>query len=1310
MKKYLVVLVTLCVFGALAVLSAPVRPGAAAYPHPQSSASDDAVKSAFQSTLEANRMQVAGFVLYDVGVDRIDYSQDGATAALWLSMTDQQTGQVVATEPGLSIARLLPGADPSSPDSWQVALPGTPDFQDQVAALPEGLLGEDARQLYLTSAAIQPPGTRTYTGYKLPWSAGQKKFITNAIGHIYNVAGGWASCPDSCRYAFDFADNTMFPILAAKGGTIKAYRTTCANNDHNCANYLVLEDQSTSPVTYQLYYHMMNESIPQRFRVIGTPVLQGEYIGNADNTGPSTGSHLHFHVYERPVCTDCWSWGISADIVFDDVTTNGGRPRTCAEAHDAYTKQFGSECMPGDEYTSGNIPAHPPTGKVTTLTDRSMITSQSILIGGTTTSGEGLARVQVLGSWSGTWTQLESFAPESSGAFYKDLDLCAANVPDGPLDILVKVYDRAGNQAIASPGGLHLFKNFYCSTVQVPPPPPCTPAPDQVALYAQPDFEGSCKLFSARTSGYGATELGLVGDNNTASVQVGSNARAVLYDLSSDLDKAIPSGRIETLDTSDANLADNRIGSDHVSALLILSPATPPDEPFLTYPSLRLDGSGLTSVDSVVLAWSGGEGGTSFDVSLTGSGVNQSWSNLTRPASISIGTLPAGSYSWTVRAKNSAGSNGTTHSFNVAAGALPLSAVRNVPFSDDVESGINNWIATGLWRRDSVAVGGRNATQAWLYRDGSGYADNIYRGGDLTSPPIYIPSAGPTYLTFQYFADVEDGSPNWDRRQVQVFDSAGRVTDLYQLSDDQQFPDQFWLSSPPLSLAAFAGQNIRLRFHFDTVDPYYNDGQGWMIDNIQVNTQGPVSGCADSDKNNIENAQQISVGAVVKNALICPQGDADYYKFSAQAGQVLRMDIDAQSKGSAFDSQIYLIDSDKQSVLAWNDDEVLGSNHDSLLTYTLQRTGTYYLKVKAWDSPGVGGSNYFYDLKLQPAPVNVPRLVRVVYPADPKRIPQVPFEEVVQAEDFDGGPVAKVEFYWHGPDWVNGVWLKVATDSDGSDGWSAIVYPLLYGDVNGSALFVQAFNSVGAAAGSVMWDLAPDLEGPTSQLNSLPAQTNGTAVHLTWTASDPTNDIDHFEFQYQENSGSGFGGWIDWNFHPAGWDRSTWFVGAAGHSYNFRLRAVDRAGNVQPFASTVGATTTILSACSIDAYEPGDNAASQASVLSSGVYQAHNFCQADVDWFSFQVQPGDSPALALDPLGTGAAFIVNIYNHSMGKVASFQSGGYGLGMIYQASSLPAGWYYLEVKPLASALYGTDVRYAIKYSPAGSQVIFPYVRK
>ena len=88
----------------------------------------------------------------------------------------------------------------------------------------------------------------------------------------------------------------MFPIVAAKGGTVYFWKDTCANGDPSCTNSITLEDRSTTPWTYQIYNHIAQNSIPSELKAVGTPVMQGQYIANVDDTGYSSGHHLHFMV------------------------------------------------------------------------------------------------------------------------------------------------------------------------------------------------------------------------------------------------------------------------------------------------------------------------------------------------------------------------------------------------------------------------------------------------------------------------------------------------------------------------------------------------------------------------------------------------------------------------------------------------------------------------------------------------------------------------------------------------------------------------------------------------------------------------------------------------------------------------------------------------------------------------------------------------------------------------------------------------------------------------------------------------------
>jgi len=132
----------------------------------------------------------------------------------------------------------------------------------------------------------------------------------------------------------------MFELTAAKGGYVYHWRDTCNNGDSRCTNSITLEDRTTTPWTYQIYLHIAKNSIPENLKLRGVYVSQGMKIATVDDTGMSTGHHVHFMVVEQPTLIDCknYCFGKSVDITFEDVEINwhagtqGGRPRLAAEA------------------------------------------------------------------------------------------------------------------------------------------------------------------------------------------------------------------------------------------------------------------------------------------------------------------------------------------------------------------------------------------------------------------------------------------------------------------------------------------------------------------------------------------------------------------------------------------------------------------------------------------------------------------------------------------------------------------------------------------------------------------------------------------------------------------------------------------------------------------------------------------------------------------------------------------------------------------------------------------------------------------
>lgn len=93
---------------------------------------------------------------------------------------------------------------------------------------------------------------------------------------------------------------------------------------------------------------------------------------------------------------------------------------------------------------------------------------------------------------------------------------------------------------------------------------------------------------------------------------------------------------------------------------------------------------------------------------------------------------------------------------------------------------------------------------------------------------------------------------------------------------------------------------------------------------------------------------------------------------------------------------------------------------------------------------------------------------------------------------------------------------------------------------------------------------------PTSGMNPLPQFTFANDFTVSWTGSDALSGIRHFDVDFQKDDGP-------WQPLVAATTQTTaQFLGAqAGARYSFRVRAVDRAGNIQPFTSGAQASTTI---------------------------------------------------------------------------------------------------------------------------------------
>ena len=1290
MKRLLPLLTLLLTFSSLLLFSPSTRSA----PPPPKDQSEVEIETALYQAIEQHKEDIVAFLIFDIKITQIQFDQTGQWAVVWLDLYDPSTGALVPTEPGLVVAYFDGG-------EWNILLQSDPEWSKALTAVPADLMPEENKAIWLSryDQVRQETPTAALDGYLLPWAAGLTKLLTRSIAH-----GGTG------YYAFDFGDGTMFPLYASKGGTVHLVQWTYPNgfDDGSCAhsNYIILKDETTVPVTYQLYLHLAYDSIPEDLRVIGAPVLQGQFIGNADDTGCSTGHHIHFHVHTNPN----YFWGTALDITFDDVDINGGRPRTSSEASDPDCTP--APCVGRSTYTSQNTivaDLTAPTGGLFTPNSGDTITASTLTLEGwALDEGSGVESAYFMANYNDAWVQV--------GPVFTDLlfsytwDWCADNVSDGPVSLAINVKDEDGNQATLL-GLRHVIKNHPCTN----PPPTCTPAANQVALFTAPNYGGECltldpgdNILSFVATGLSAAPLSgeanpaQAGGVTVSSVKLGSAARVTLY-------REIFSGRGQTFYTNDPNLSDNWIGTQEIS-LAVVAPktASPAFPPVPVWPS----GETFTDTASVSLVWDDGGGSAEFRAQYTGPGgtITSPW----QPAPVwHLGSLDDGGYSWQVRARNQNGNMtgwSSPATFIVEVSTVPPLPTSTAPYTATFESGANNWAGSGLWNllNDSSAAHD-GSSFAWWYGAppfASGTYDTaVPNSGDLTSPPISIPIADTYYLRFWSWQDTENGT-NWDRRWVQISANGGAFTNVLQIYDD---PAEFWVQSPFIDLSPYAGQTIRIRFHFETLDARDNAHKGWLIDDLTINTTAlPV--CAPDE------GGPLAFGGSVSGA-ICPAGDVDIFTFTGNTGNRIGVNVDAQSAGSNLDPYLFLLAEDGTSVVAENDDEVLYTLIDPLLGITLPWDGDYYLKLRAWNHPGAGDPDHYYTMTLFLDP-DAPTISALSPAGSLTTNFFVQADTVVDitANVTDvGSGMERVEFWFHSGDWAAGSWTLLGMDTDGSDGWA------LPGgwDTNsvpdqlGMAIFVRAVDRAGNVAPSAAWNLAVDRVPPQTTVVTLPPVMDTTAMLLEWSSTDNIAPIREYDVQ--------------WNVDEAGWTlyqsdlisstRQLWVIGEFDSLYGFRVRAVDEAGNLEPYNGVTNQTTTFIEPCDEpDAWEE-DNTFTTSQVFTGT--QTHNFCDAgDEDWVQLFLEANATYFITTTPLDPSAAVVVELYGEDgttlLSQVFPQDPNGlptsgtdtFGLPTLLIFRPTTSAPYFLRLTHPVSSVAGSAVQYELAVN--SYQVFMPVI--
>ncbi|MCJ7624645.1 MAG: peptidoglycan DD-metalloendopeptidase family protein [Anaerolineaceae bacterium] len=581
-----------------------------------------------------SREDVLAFLLYRVTIEQVEFSIDEDLALVWIAFVDPDNGQIIPGESGLAIAKLINKASNTDPE-WEIVLQSDPQWKEELESVPEYLLDEELRANYLPDIQVIPHAHQTYSGYRLPWEPGKSRYLTGSIGHVYT----YKTCPSTCLYAFDFSDGTMFPVLAAKSGIVKyaVWRHPNGNTKH--ANFIVLEDRSTNPTTYQVYLHLAQDSIPAELTIPGAEVVQGQQIGIADDTGASTGHHLHFQVHTNPTSY----WGNSVDITFDDVNINGGRPRTCGEAR--YFPEFGSQCASGNSFVSGNNDYENPTGGISNPSDGEIIEGQYLIVDSWSQDDLGIALVQLIMTTDGEWKAVGPVQTQAD--FTTIIDLCASDIPDGYFFLALQIIDQAGKHAEGLPGLTKLEKRYLCPA----PPPKCEIGEHEIALFSETDFQGTCEIFEVGHYGNSdlLSELFL---EKPKSIQVSDD----IYASVSEFINQTENQRVFL--SSDSDIEDDLASFLQISSLDVEFRPPFPQPPLISIP-------GMMSLDEINLTWGDVEGVEEYGGELTGPNdlfLELDWTDETHWA---IGELPPGDFECTIIARNVLGTSEASIKFTI---------------------------------------------------------------------------------------------------------------------------------------------------------------------------------------------------------------------------------------------------------------------------------------------------------------------------------------------------------------------------------------------------------------------------------------------------------------------------------------------------------------------------------------------------------------------------------------------------------------------------------------------------------------------
>jgi C1A family cysteine protease/putative hemolysin len=314
----------------------------------------------------------------------------------------------------------------------------------------------------------------------------------------------------------------------------------------------------------------------------------------------------------------------------------------------------------------------------------------------------------------------------------------------------------------------------------------------------------------------------------------------------------------------------------------------------------------------------------------------------------------------------------------------------------------------------------------------------------------------------------------------------------------------------------------------------------------------------------------------------------------------------------------------------------------------------------------------------------------------------------IEAEASDNNRVREVLFFA----WYDNDWHYIGSDNDGSDNYQAVWDVSALSDRSGIWLDALIFDLLWNRWDALVGNLTLDRTPPTTTLRVFPLYGDAPFrdFYVQWSGSDNLSGIASYDVQYRDGPD---GAWTDL---LTGTTETIYrFVGEDSHTYYFRARARDLAGNQSAYAEGNGDAQYTVDICDTapDSYEVDNTAQNARWITTDGISQTHNIhVEGDQDWVKFYAAAGVTYTLMTTNIGGHADTVLFLYSTDGSTLIALNDDYPGMGIASRLDWQPttSGVYYAMVNHWDEYAYGCTTEYGLSIitndetPPTGSVVI------